>query len=83
MIVKPEIIRTVTGDKLNDVSRYKRVEKTHLPKLQEDLNKLWKKAVNNNFVTKLEAKKTVGVIVNDGNVTLSTADRYILCLSFI
>ena len=82
LIVPPDLIVSSTLEKLNDTSRYEVLGASNpLPNLRKELITLWKYAVHKDFVTPIQAEKTVGLLYKPdprktNPFTLSTADKF-------
>ena len=82
LIVDPNLIISSTEEKLMDVERYEPLGKNNpLPELRKDMLRLWKYGVLMEYVSTVEAEKTVGLYYKPGPnkvnpFTLSTADKF-------
>ena len=80
IIVKPEVIKNITAEKLSDTQRYANVGPNDpTPPLKEELYRLWVTAVQEGYVSLEQAKKTVGLLRCKGDTrewSISTCDKY-------
>ena len=82
LIVDPKLIVSSTEEKFMDASRYKCLGSTNpLPEYRKELLVMWKFAVLKEYVSDVQARKTVGLFYkpepNKSNpFTLSTSDKF-------
>ena len=75
IVTTPQVIREITEAKLNDPTRYRKIQCDPTPVLQERLENVWVEGHRKEFVTAEQAKKTIGLIIKEtGRITKSTSD---------
>ena len=74
----PAKIMSMTADKLNDESQFRKVtDPCFLEKVRSEMFSFWKQGLENGIVSKFQAKKVVGLLVDSkGKYTLSTNDLF-------
>lgn len=70
------MIRDITRSKVSDTTRYDNVgSKDPTPPLKKELHSKWLDGCSKGYVTCKQARDTVGLIVKDDKVTVSTSDN--------